>query len=125
MAEEYGFQYEMVTYKWPSWLNKQTDKQRIIWAYKILFLDVLFPLDLKKVIYVDADQVCPPSLRKPPPSSGRTTRVMTSARPPQKANLAVERAELCDGRWTDCAHGYEATGGHGPQGGAAGVHPFL
>ena len=27
----------------------QTEKQRIIWAYKILFLDVLVPLNLKKV----------------------------------------------------------------------------
>ena len=26
--------------------------------YKILFLDVLFPLDVKKIIFVDADQVC-------------------------------------------------------------------
>lgn len=25
--------------------------------FKILFLDVLFPLDLKKIIFVDADQV--------------------------------------------------------------------
>ena len=38
-----------MTYKWPGWLHKQTEKQRIIWAYKILFLDVLFPLGLKKV----------------------------------------------------------------------------
>ena len=37
------------SYKWPTWLNKQTEKQRIIWAYKILFLDVLFPLELNKV----------------------------------------------------------------------------
>lgn len=37
-----------MTYKWPSWLHKQSEKQRIIWAYKILFLDVLFPLGLKK-----------------------------------------------------------------------------
>ncbi|KAF8137406.1 glycosyltransferase family 24 protein [Boletus edulis] len=57
MAEEYGFQYELVTYKWPSWLRLQKEKQRIIWAYKILFLDVLFPMDLKKVIFVDADQI--------------------------------------------------------------------
>ena len=35
----------------------QTEKQRIIWAYKILFLDVLFPLGLKKVIFCDSDQV--------------------------------------------------------------------
>ncbi|KAH7906009.1 glycosyltransferase family 24 protein [Hygrophoropsis aurantiaca] len=57
MAAEYGFQYELVTYKWPSWLRAQKEKQRIIWAYKILFLDVLFPMDLKKVIFVDADQI--------------------------------------------------------------------
>ncbi|KAF8888622.1 UDP-glucose:glycoprotein glucosyltransferase-domain-containing protein [Infundibulicybe gibba] len=57
MAETYGFQYELVTYKWPSWLRAQKEKQRIIWAYKILFLDVLFPMDLKKVIFVDADQI--------------------------------------------------------------------
>ena len=38
-------------------LSLQTDKQRIIWAYKILFLDVLFPLNLRKVIFVDSDQI--------------------------------------------------------------------
>ncbi|TKY60158.1 UDP-glucose:glycoprotein glucosyltransferase [Spatholobus suberectus] len=57
MALEYGFEYELVTYKWPTWLHKQKEKQRIIWAYKILFLDVIFPLSLEKVIFVDADQV--------------------------------------------------------------------
>jgi hypothetical protein len=57
MADAYGFKYELVTYKWPSWLRAQKEKQRIIWAYKILFLDVLFPMDLKKVIFVDADQI--------------------------------------------------------------------
>ncbi|ODO11431.1 hypothetical protein I350_00211 [Cryptococcus amylolentus CBS 6273] len=57
LAEEYGFQYEFVTYKWPHWLRAQTEKQRIIWAYKILFLDVLFPMSLDKVIFVDADQI--------------------------------------------------------------------
>ena len=57
MAEEYGFQYEMVMYKWPHWLRAQKEKQREIWGYKILFLDVLFPLDLDKVIFVDADQI--------------------------------------------------------------------
>jgi UDP-glucose:glycoprotein glucosyltransferase len=57
LAKAYNFQYELVTYKWPSWLRAQKEKQRIIWAYKILFLDVLFPMDLKKVIFVDADQI--------------------------------------------------------------------
>ena len=33
LANEYGFEYELVTYKWPSWLRAQTEKQRIIWAY--------------------------------------------------------------------------------------------
>ncbi|XP_067127795.1 UDP-glucose:glycoprotein glucosyltransferase 1 isoform X1 [Centruroides vittatus] len=57
MAQKYNFQYELVQYKWPRWLNQQTEKQRLIWGYKILFLDVLFPLDIKKIIFVDADQV--------------------------------------------------------------------
>lgn len=53
MAQEYGFEYELVTYKWPTWLHKQKEKQRIIWAYKILFLDVIFPLSLEKVLAVN------------------------------------------------------------------------
>ncbi|KAM0324560.1 hypothetical protein ACHAQA_007945 [Verticillium albo-atrum] len=57
MAAEYGFKYEMVTFKWPHWLRQQKEKQREIWGYKILFLDVLFPLSLDKVIFVDADQI--------------------------------------------------------------------
>lgn len=57
LAEEYGFSYEMVTYKWPHWLRPQKEKQREIWGYKMLFLDVLFPLSLDKVIFVDADQI--------------------------------------------------------------------
>uniref|UniRef100_A0A7S3JTS0 UDP-glucose:glycoprotein glucosyltransferase n=1 Tax=Aureoumbra lagunensis TaxID=44058 RepID=A0A7S3JTS0_9STRA len=52
-----------VTYKWPEWLRRQTQKQRIIWGYKILFLDVLFPKHIPKVIYVDADQVVRSDLR--------------------------------------------------------------
>lgn len=57
LSEAYNFEYEMVTYKWPHWLRQQTEKQREIWGYKILFLDVLFPLSLDKVIFVDADQI--------------------------------------------------------------------
>jgi hypothetical protein len=57
MAKRIGCEIEFVTYKWPEWLRGQSEKQRIIWGYKILFLDVLFPLDVKKIIYVDSDQV--------------------------------------------------------------------
>lgn len=64
MAKEYGFEYELVQYKWPRWLHQQTEKQRIIWGYKILFLDVLFPLDVKKFIFVDADQVVRADLKE-------------------------------------------------------------
>jgi len=64
MSEKYHFEYELVTYKWPSWLQKQTEKQRVIWGYKILFLDVLFPVNLKKVIYVDADQIVRADLKE-------------------------------------------------------------
>lgn len=57
MAHRYGFEVELVEYKWPRWLHAQKEKQRLIWGYKILFLDVLFPLHVKKIIFVDADQV--------------------------------------------------------------------
>ncbi|EFP00957.1 hypothetical protein CRE_20712 [Caenorhabditis remanei] len=57
LADFYGFDYELVEYKWPKWLHQQTEKQRVMWGYKILFLDVLFPLNVEKIIFVDADQV--------------------------------------------------------------------
>ncbi|OHT07083.1 hypothetical protein TRFO_05293 [Tritrichomonas foetus] len=57
MSKQYGFKYQFVDYKWPSWLRKQNEKQRQIWGNKILFLDVLFPLSVERVIYVDADQI--------------------------------------------------------------------
>lgn len=56
MAEHFGYEVGFVTYHWPWWLHRQTEKQRKIWAYKVLFLDVLFPLDVDRVIFVDADQ---------------------------------------------------------------------
>lgn len=49
LAKHYGFDYQLIEYKWPRWLHQQTEKQRVMWGYKILFLDVLFPLDVKKV----------------------------------------------------------------------------
>jgi len=64
LGEKKGFDVSYVTYKWPEWLRTQTVKQRIIWGYKILFLDVLFPLDVPKIIYVDADQVVRGNLRE-------------------------------------------------------------
>ncbi|XP_046872215.1 UDP-glucose:glycoprotein glucosyltransferase 1 [Hypomesus transpacificus] len=64
MAEQYGFQYELVQYKWPRWLHQQTEKQRIIWGYKILFLDVLFPLAVDKFLFVDADQIVRTDLKE-------------------------------------------------------------
>lgn len=57
MAKRIGCEVAFVTYKWPEWVRGQSEKQRVIWGYKILFLDVLFPLNVKKIIYVDADQV--------------------------------------------------------------------
>ncbi|RLV94181.1 UDP-glucose:glycoprotein glucosyltransferase [Spathaspora sp. JA1] len=58
LAKQYNVEYELITYKWPNWLRKQKEKRRTIWGYKILFLDVLFPQDLDKIIFIDADQIC-------------------------------------------------------------------
>ncbi|XP_077147439.1 UDP-glucose:glycoprotein glucosyltransferase 1 isoform X1 [Ranitomeya variabilis] len=64
MAKQHNFQYELVQYKWPRWLHQQTEKQRIIWGYKILFLDVLFPLAVDKILFVDADQIVRTDLKE-------------------------------------------------------------
>ena len=40
MAAEMGFEVEFITFNWPGWLHHETEKQRVMWAYKILFLDV-------------------------------------------------------------------------------------
>ena len=35
----FAFKFKLrLSKKWPTWLHKQTEKQRIIWAYKLLFL---------------------------------------------------------------------------------------
>mmetsp|Transcript_92627 Transcript_92627/g.299578 ORF Transcript_92627/g.299578 Transcript_92627/m.299578 type:complete len:1767 (+) Transcript_92627:166-5466(+) len=64
LAKKYNFGFDFVTYKWPSWLNPQKEKQRLIWAYKVLFLDVLFPMDVPKVLFIDADQVVRADVRE-------------------------------------------------------------
>ncbi|TIB72226.1 Sec63-domain-containing protein [Wallemia mellicola] len=64
LAKEYNFKYELVTYKWPSWLRPQKERQRMLWAYKILFLDVLFPMSLDKIIFVDADNIVRTDLKE-------------------------------------------------------------
>ncbi|CAI5758538.1 unnamed protein product [Candida verbasci] len=58
LSNHFNVEIETITYKWPNFLRKPKDKQRLIWGYKILFLDVLFPQDLEKVIFIDADQIC-------------------------------------------------------------------
>jgi UDP-glucose:glycoprotein glucosyltransferase len=57
LSKALNCEVEFVTYKWPVWLRRQSEKQRVIWGYKILFLDVLFPLAVNKIIFIDADQV--------------------------------------------------------------------
>lgn len=64
MSDSLGFSYEFVTYQWPEWLNHQSEKQREIWGYKVLFLDMLFPDELEKIIYIDADQVVRADLKE-------------------------------------------------------------
>nr|CCA14500.1 UDPglucose:glycoprotein glucosyltransferase putative [Albugo laibachii Nc14] len=64
LQAEFGIEIRLITYKWPKWLRRQTVKQRIIWGYKILFLDVLFPLHINKIIYVDSDQVVRADLKE-------------------------------------------------------------
>lgn len=64
LAKAQNFEYEFVSYKWPVWLRQETEKHRQAWGFKILFLDVLFPNNLDKVIFVDADQTARADLKQ-------------------------------------------------------------
>jgi len=64
LADKVGFAVSRVTYKWPAWLRAQTEKQRVIWAYKILFLDVFFPKEVERVLFIDADQIVRSDVRE-------------------------------------------------------------
>ncbi|KAJ3446673.1 glycoprotein glucosyltransferase [Anaeramoeba flamelloides] len=64
MADKYNFEYELVTYKWPKWLNQQKDKNRIMMGFKILFLDVMFPNEIDRIIKIDADQIVRADLKE-------------------------------------------------------------
>jgi UDP-glucose:glycoprotein glucosyltransferase len=57
MARKYQFRFDFVEYHWPSWVTRQSERQRVIWGNKILFIDALFPMNLTRVIYLDADAV--------------------------------------------------------------------
>lgn len=64
LSKKYSYEVRYVHYKWPSWLNRPNSRRLTAWASKVLFLDVLFPLDLKRIIFVDADQVIRDDLYK-------------------------------------------------------------
>ena len=51
LADIIGAEVATVQYSWPAHLRYQTEKQRLIWGYKILFLDVLFPPSVQKIMY--------------------------------------------------------------------------
>lgn len=57
MSSKYSFEFSFVEYHWPSWIPRQYERQRVIWGNKILFIDALFPMNLSRVIYIDADAV--------------------------------------------------------------------
>jgi hypothetical protein len=51
------FEYEFVSYKLPSWMYPQRAHSSLAMAYKVLFLDVLLPRCVPRVIVQDADQI--------------------------------------------------------------------
>ncbi|CAG9313511.1 unnamed protein product [Blepharisma stoltei] len=57
LSEKMKFQYEFVSYKWPSWLPTQKTISNRIFAYRALLFDLFFPSNVTKIISMDADQV--------------------------------------------------------------------
>lgn len=53
-----SFSFEFIKYQWPPWLRPQRFLDRELAASKVILLDVLFPREVSKVIYLDpASQV--------------------------------------------------------------------
>lgn len=61
LYKKYEFEYEFVSYKWPSWLHRETEKYRTVLGYKILFLDVILPQSLSQVIILNPDSLVRPN----------------------------------------------------------------
>ena len=57
MAAQYGFDYEFVDYHWPAWVRKPLQRRELIARTKLMFLDLIFPLSLNRVIVVDPSQI--------------------------------------------------------------------
>ncbi|CAK9438099.1 uncharacterized protein LODBEIA_P24170 [Lodderomyces beijingensis] len=58
LEEKYTVEIELISYKWPNFLRSQRDTARVCSGYKILFLDVLLPQTLDRVIFMDAGSIC-------------------------------------------------------------------
>ena len=64
LAAHHGCEYGLLDYPWPEGVRPQEQKLRTIWGYKVLFLDVLFPAEVSKVVFIDADQVVRADVRE-------------------------------------------------------------
>jgi len=44
MADKYGFEFELIQYKWPRWLHQQTEKQRVMWGLVSMLISLYHPI---------------------------------------------------------------------------------
>jgi UDP-glucose:glycoprotein glucosyltransferase len=57
MAIDYGFDYKLLSYSWPAWLRTQGDKSKAEAIVRLLFIDLVLPFDLDRIIFVEPGQV--------------------------------------------------------------------
>jgi len=57
LSQKYGFSYELIGYKWPSWLRPQSIHTKKLMAEKILFFDLIFPHSISQLLYIDPKQL--------------------------------------------------------------------
>lgn len=55
LSKQYKFNYNLIHYKWLNFLKKQKKIEKSISGYKILFLDLIFPKKIKKIIFINPD----------------------------------------------------------------------
>lgn len=52
-----SFSWQVVTYNWPSWLNSLPKYSSRLMAMKVLFLDVMMPAEVSRIVYLAPGQI--------------------------------------------------------------------
>jgi hypothetical protein len=63
-ADRFRFRYKFVSYKWQNWLRQQRSQQRAAAPIRTLFVDLIRPVDVRRVMLIEPGCVVRGDLRE-------------------------------------------------------------